>query len=91
MIETKHLRIYGRVQGVGFRFAMVRMAKQHDITGWVRNRADGTVEAVIQGHNKDVAEMITWVRHGPPGAQVDKIEVKMGDGIFPDFNQLPAV
>ena len=46
---------------------------------------------VIQGHNKDVAEMITWVRRGPPGAQVDKIEVKMGDGIFPDFNQLPAV
>ena len=91
MIEAKHLRIHGVVQGVGFRIAMFRAAAKLNVTGWVRNRADGTVEAVIQGHDKDVAEMLAWVRRGPPGAKVEKIEVKLGDGVFPDFNQLPTV
>ncbi|MEO6024867.1 MAG: acylphosphatase [Burkholderiales bacterium] len=91
MIETKHLRIHGIVQGIGFRVAMYRAAVKQEITGWVRNRADGTVEAVIQGHDKDVAEFLAWVRKGPPGAKVDRVEVKLGDGIFPDFNQLPTV
>lgn len=56
MIETKHLRISGKVQGVGFRAAMYREAVRLDITGWVRNQKDGHVEAVIQGPEKTVAK-----------------------------------
>lgn len=88
MIETKHLRIMGRVQGVGFRAAMYREAVRLNVTGWVRNRNDGTVEAVIQGAEKSVATMLAWVHRGPPGARVDQVEVKPVDGVFPDFDLL---
>ena len=88
MIETKHLRISGKVQGVGFRAAMYRQAVRLNITGWVRNRKDGVVEAVIQGPVKTVAEMLVWARRGPCGARVDQVEVKNADGVFPDFDLL---
>ena len=88
MIETKHLRISGKVQGVGFRASMYREAVRLNITGWVRNRKDGCVEAVIQGPEKTVAEMLVWARRGPSGARVDQVEVKNIDGVFPDFDLL---
>jgi acylphosphatase len=88
MIETKHLRIAGKVQGVGFRAAMYREAVRLNVTGWVRNRKDGTVEAVIQGPEKFVAAMLAWAHRGPPGARVDQIEENPIDGIFPDFDLL---
>lgn len=86
MIETKHLRISGKVQGVGFRAAMYREAVRLNITGWVRNHKDGYEEAVIQGSEKTVAEMLAWATRGPSGARVDQVEVKNVDGIFPDFD-----
>lgn len=88
MIETKHLRITGKVQGVGFRAALYREAVRLNVTGWVRNREDGTVEAVIQGPKKSVAEMLAWAHRGPPGARVDNIDENPVDGIFPDFDLL---
>ena len=91
MIETKHLRISGKVQGVGFRAAMYREAVRLNVTGWVRNRDDGAVEAVIQGPEKSIAEILVWAKRGPVGAKVEQIEVKNADGIFPDFDLLPTV
>ena len=88
MIETKHLSITGKVQGVGFRAAMYREAVRLNITGWVRNRKDGSVEAVIQGPEKTVDLMLAWVHRGPPGARVDHVNIKPVDGIFPDFDLL---
>jgi acylphosphatase len=88
MIEIKHLRITGKVQGVGFRAAMYREAVRLNITGWVRNRKDGTVEAVIQGPEKSVVAILAWTHRGPIDARVDKIEDHPADGIFPDFDLL---
>ena len=70
---TKRLVIHGRVQGVYFRDSMRQQARQLGITGWVRNRSDGTVEAVVSGNREAVARMIDWARHGPPAAKVTDI------------------
>jgi acylphosphatase len=73
---TRRIVVRGRVQGVGFRYAMVQQAGKLALRGWVRNRRDGTVEAVIQGPVEPVQELVEWARHGPAGARVDGIEVK---------------
>ncbi len=88
MIETKHLRIAGKVQGVGFRAAMYREAVRLNVTGWVRNRRNGTVEAVIQGPEKSIAALLAWAHGGPTGARVDQVDVQSAEGIFPDFELL---
>lgn len=69
-----HLVIRGRVQGVGYRMAMVEAALALDATGWVRNRRDGTVEALVQGEAAPVAELLAWCRRGPPAARVTVID-----------------
>jgi acylphosphatase len=58
--------IRGRVQGVGYRMAMVEAAHARGVAGWVRNRRDGTVEAVVQGDEASVDAMLEWCRRGPP-------------------------
>ncbi len=75
-----HLIIRGRVQGVGYRAWAQAMARQHGLSGWVRNRLDGTVEAVIAGPEDAVAAMIEACREGPPAARVDAIEVSEAAG-----------
>ena len=77
---TRHLRIHGRVQGVGFRYSMLREARRIGVTGWVRNRRDGSVEALIQGKPEQVAAMVAWSKQGPPGAQVSDVSVANADG-----------
>lgn len=67
--------VSGRVQGVWFRDSCRREALSRDVTGWVRNRVDGAVEAVFEGPEPAVAEMIAWCRMGPPRAAVTGIEV----------------
>lgn len=70
-----HLRIYGIVQGVGYRYSTFRKAVQLGLTGWVRNREDGSVEAVFEGPPEKVEEMIQWCYVGPRGAKVSKIDI----------------
>lgn len=70
---TRHLIIDGRVQGVGFRWSLCYEAERLGITGWVRNRSEGSVEALVHGTLNDVDTLTAWAQHGPPGARVDHI------------------
>ena len=70
---TQRLRIRGRVQGVGYRYALRQAAQHAAVAGWVRNRTDGSVEALVQGPPERVAELVAWARRGPPGARVDEL------------------
>jgi len=65
--------VRGRVQGVGYRMAMTEAAGALGVTGWVRNRRDGTVEALVQGDDAAVERLLAWCRRGPPGARVAAI------------------
>ena len=71
----RHVAIRGRVQGVGFRFWVEENAGLHDLEGWVRNRRDGSVEAVFAGPAGAVARMIEVCRRGPPGSRVEAADV----------------
>ena len=87
---TRHLLVVGHVQGVGFRYAAERQAAALGIRGWVRNRSDGTVEAVIQGAPDAVAKMIAWARNGPRHACVERVEVEPAEGTFERFEVRPT-
>ena len=71
MIVTKRLIIHGLVQGVGYRYSMIGMARQIGVTGWVRNRRDGTVEAIVQGEVLLIDEITQWAQRGPECAPAD--------------------
>jgi acylphosphatase len=73
-LRTIHLRISGRVQGVGFREAMCAEAERLGVAGWVRNRADGSVEALVQGTDAAVDAFLAWAGRGPPAARVERVE-----------------
>ncbi len=77
------VRIYGRVQGVWFRAWTVKCATELGLAGWVRNRADGSVEALFAGPPDDVEAMIAKCHDGPPAARVDQVVREPGpaDGI----------
>ena len=68
--------IYGFVQGVGFRFALERVAQSRGVAGWVRNRPDGAVEAVFEGEPDDVEALVSFCWQGPRGADVDRVDVR---------------
>ena len=68
--------IYGRVQGVGFRVSCQRQAAALGVTGWVRNRWDDAVEALLEGSPEAVDAMVRWCQHGPPAAEVTSVEVR---------------
>ena len=67
--------MHGFVQGVGFRFAVERAARSRGVAGWVRNRPDGTVEAVFEGEPEDVDALVLFCRAGPRGAEVKRVDV----------------
>ncbi len=90
MHATRRLVITGRVQGVGYRHAMIRKATGLALDGWVRNRPDGTVEAVVHGDADAVAAMLAWARHGPRSARVDSIEIEPAEGDFSGFAARPT-
>ena len=74
----RHVTIRGRVQGVGYRAFAEYTALDHGLAGWVRNRRDGGVEAVLAGPVAAVAQVVEAYRRGPPGARVDSIDQRDG-------------
>ena len=87
---TLHLAIRGRVQGVGFRYAMASEAGALGVSGWVRNRRDGSVEAIIQGSGDAVAALRSWAERGPAGAHVSDVAATPAEGEFEDFEMRPT-
>jgi acylphosphatase len=83
--RTVRLVVRGRVQGVYYRFSMVHEAVRVGVTGWVRNRSDGSVEAVVQGTPARVDEVIAWARRGPSAAEVAGVDVSQAEGEFASF------
>ena len=71
--------ISGRVQGVWFRASTKEKAEQLGLTGWVRNTSDGCVEAVFEGEEQLVNQMIEWCHHGPPHSKVNNVDIKNQD------------
>ena len=86
--KTLHLVIHGRVQGVFFRQSMHNEAQRLAIAGWVRNRSNGTVEAVVHGAPAAVDAMVRWAQRGPELAQVDRVDIDPTDGNFSNFEIL---
>ncbi|NDP42436.1 MAG: acylphosphatase [Aromatoleum sp.] len=72
---ARRLVISGRVQGVGFRYALIEVARESGIAGWVRNLRDGAVEALVQGDAVGVERTLAWCRRGPPSANVSNVAV----------------
>jgi acylphosphatase len=74
-VIRRRLIVHGRVQGVGFRWAIARAAESRGVSGWAANRADGTVEAVLEGEPEAVESVLRLSREGPRGAQVERVDV----------------
>ena len=83
-----HLIIEGRVQGVWFRESTRREAVSLGVTGWVKNLPGGMVEALIEGPESQVDELVKWCHHGPAAARVDKVHAKPEEwkGEFESFD-----
>jgi acylphosphatase len=84
-LKTLHLVIHGRVQGVFFRQSMQREAQYLPVSGWVRNRSNGTVEAVVHGEPAAVDAMVRWAHKGPEMAHVERVDVDPTDGEYTNF------
>jgi acylphosphatase len=83
--KALHLVIHGRVQGVFFRDSMRREAQRMGVAGWVRNRNDGAVEAVVCGTAADVDAIVRWAHSGPASAQVERVEIEQDKGNYTNF------
>ncbi len=85
-----HLIIEGLVQGVFFRATTEEVARRHGVCGWVKNNPNGTVEAVLEGHEDTVKKVIGWCRTGPPRARVDHVDVRWEEykDEFDDFRAI---
>jgi acylphosphatase len=78
-MASRQIRVSGSVQGVGYRAALQSEAQARGLTGWVRNRNDGTVEALLQGAPDAVDALIAWARRGPRAARVTAVDVVAAD------------
>lgn len=85
--ETVHIRIHGRVQGVFYRQWTMSEARARGLSGWVRNRVDGTVEAVFKGDTEIINDMVKACKRGSPRAFVTKVEYQL----VPDAEMEPVV
>jgi acylphosphatase len=87
---VRYLHIFGQVQGVGFRYRFSEEAQRLGISGWVRNRRGGSVEAIIAGTPEALQVLTAWARRGPPAARVERIEVSAAEGEFIGFELRPT-
>jgi len=91
---TLHVSIAGRVQGVGYRDALRLEAERLGVTGWVRNRRDGTVEAVMRGRGEALEALRGWLRVGPPAARVGGVTERQAPATlqrdYAGFERLPT-
>ncbi len=87
---ARRVCIRGQVQGVGFRWHMRQQAQVLGLAGWVRNRGEGSVEALICGAPEAVAAMLCWAAHGPAAARVDSLLVEDSDERHVQFVQRPT-
>jgi len=87
----RRLVIKGRVQGVGFRYTLADEARALGLRGWVRNRRDGDVEAIVEGSAPDVDAIIGWAHKGPPSAMVSAVSVEPATGEFDGFEIIPTI
>ena len=94
MTVTVHVCVVGRVQGVGFRDALCSQALQRGVRGWVRNRRDGSVEAILQGEAAAVEAVLAWAHRGPPAARVAEVKSQPATGgldrPYEGFDWLPS-
>ena len=88
---VRRLLIAGRVQGVGFRYALADEARALGLRGWVRNRRSGEVEAVVAGPAREVEAIVAWARRGPPAASVTRFSDEAAVGEFAAFEIEPTV
>ena len=86
-LQTRLVRVRGRVQGVGYRYACVQQARALSITGWVRNRMDDSVEAMLQGTLPQLDRMCDWMENDMPAALVEQIDVSEVPAHFPRFDR----
>jgi acylphosphatase len=86
-LETRLVRVRGRVQGVGYRYACVEQARALGVAGWVRNRMDDSVEALLQGSRPQVTQMCDWMRDGMPAALVEDMDITQMPPPFPRFDR----
>lgn len=82
-MNARRFRIYGRVQGVGFRYFVLRAARAAGVTGWVRNRPDGSVEALAAGDPESLEELRAALNRGPSAASVLRVEESPEDNSTP--------
>jgi acylphosphatase len=85
MSIARRVRITGRVQGVFFRAWTGRQADRLDVNGWVRNCSDGSVEALLEGREEAVEQLIQLLKRGPSGARVEKVEVAEAEAEHHDW------
>jgi acylphosphatase len=88
MKEQRHIRIHGKVQGVGYRFFATRVARRLGLKGWIQNNRDSCVEALVEGEKEAIDDWLNELREGPRYAEVTKIEqeTKEFSGKLPDFD-----
>lgn len=86
-LKQVQLFVRGRVQGVYFRASTQREARRLGISGWVKNRSDGSVEILAEGEEDQLKELIAWANRGPSAARVERVDVRWRSftGDFPDF------
>lgn len=86
-MQRIHAIVYGRVQGVGFRYSTQAEAMRLNLTGYVRNRPNGTVEIVAEGHPSAIGQLLEWANQGPPAAAVNQVDITYGsvNGEFSQF------
>jgi acylphosphatase len=91
-MNARHLKIEGRVHGVGYRDWLVREASRLGLYGWVRNRRDGSVEALVAGDEASVRTLLSACRRGPALARVDRITESFAEPpAEPGFQRLPSL